>query len=342
MPETDWLQKNDYRAYPLVDSDFSLSAISGGSASGYELPRRGLTDAGFVLGVDSVFEIGNDSVYLHSVLKTSTDVEFRFRAVYAEQERDFLRCYEWVFVFDLVAEFGATQFVDMTHTDTGVEEVHKGSGFLTVGDLSEVAALPDGEWFLVSDPEVEPALLQSLVGSIVKQFNLANEERACPPDCPCDLSSSSSSSSSSSPFSSSSSSSPTPVCSDPAPIDPAPGDDAPEALPESEGIVGAVKLKQGYNAQINVIEGQNTIEITGSEKAGAGAQCNDLRTNTDGSIREDLCVPCAELIYTINGVGNTVEHFQLVGGPGVVVTPRPNDHEIVISLDEDGICDLDI
>ena len=341
MPETDWLQKNDYRAYPLVEGDFSLSAISGGSASGEELPRRGIVDAGFILGADSAFELGNDSVYLDSILKTSAEIEFRFRAIYSETERDFLRCYEWVFVFELGAAFGETQFVEMTHIDTGAEEVHRGSGFLTVGDLAEIAALPDGEWFLVDTVEVEPAILQSLVNSIVKQFNLANEDRPCPPACPCPSSSSSSSSSSLS-SSSMSSSSETPICEDPEPIDPDPGNVAPEALVEAVGIVGDVKLKQGYNTEINVIAGQNVIEITGSEGAGAGAQCNDLRTNPDGSIREDLCLPCAGLIYTLNGVGNDVERFQLVGGPGVVITPQPDDHEIVISLDEDGICDLDI
>jgi hypothetical protein len=338
MPETDWLQKNDYRAYPLVEGDFSLSATQGGPASGQELPRSGIVDAGFILGVDSAFEIGLDSVYLDSILKTATEIEFRFRAIYSASWRDFLRCYEWVFVFDLTAAFGETQYAEMTHIDTGAEEVHRGTGFLTVGELTDIAALPDGEWFLINVAAVEPAILQSLAGSIVKQFNLANEARPCPPACPCPSSSSSSSSS----LSSSSSSSPSAVCEDPEAIDPDPGNDAPEALVEAVGIVGDVKLKQGFNTKITVVEGQNVIEITGSEKAGAGAQCDDLRTNADGSIREDLCLPCAGLIYTLNGVGNDVEHFQLVGGPGVVVTPQPNDHEIVISLDEDGICDLDL
>jgi hypothetical protein len=114
----------------------------------------------------------------------------------------------------------------------------------------------------------------------------------------------------------------------------------PDALPETLGIVGNVKLKPGFNCVLVVDELNNAIVISASEKAGAGEQCVDLRTLEDGTIVEDNCMPCRGPIYTINGRGNDDEAFQLVGGPGVVIDPFPDRHEIIISLDEEGICDV--
>ena len=351
MPRTDWLQKNDYRAYPLVENDFTLSPI-GSSMSGQpeKLPRRGLVDASFILGIDSHFELGNDTVYLHSVIKTAWSITFRFRACYSEDVRDFLRCYEWLFEFDLNTPFGATRFVDATHIDTGAPNTLRGQGFVTIGNLVEMADIADGEWLLVAQPEVEPGLLQSLVNTYVKALNVANEPRPCPTECPCPPSSSSSPSisslSSSSPsLSSSSLSSSSPVaepCEDPPPIDPDPDFVAPVALPESTGYAGHVKLKSGFNCHISIHESANVIEIGAGEEYGEGKKCTtpDLRTDDDGTIREDACLPCKGPIYTVNGQAEGSTTLRLVGGPGVVITPRPTEHEIIISLDEEGICDL--
>ena len=360
MPRTDWLQKNDYRAYPLVENDFTLSPV-GSSSSGMpeELPRRGLVDAGFVLGINSHFELGEDTVYLHSVIKTAGSVTFRFRANYSENARDFLRCYEWLFEFELDTPFGATRFVDATHIDTGLSNPLRGQGFVTIGNLNEIADIMDGEWLLVAQPEVEPGLLQSLVNTYAKSINAANEPRPCPPECPCPPSSSSSpsasslsssslsspSSSSSSESSASSESSSLPSeepCDDPPPIVPDPDFAAPVALPESTEYLGHVKLKPGFNCRLTVSEDDNAIEIGAGEAYGEGQQCTtpDLRTDDDGVIREDACLPCKGPIYTVNSQADGATALRLVGGPGVVIIPRPSEHEILISLDEEGICEL--
>lgn len=332
MAELDWLEANDLRAYPLVDGDFSLSG-------GLTLPRKGIADAGFMLGIDSYFEPGQDSVYLYSVTIGLTSLTLRARAEYADAERDFLRCYEWSFSFALLAPFGTTVHADATHIETNLPAPDRGQGFITIGDLSELAALPLGEHFLLNEPSFEPALLQSLVRSFAKSINLANGPRPCPPICECEPSSSSSSDPSSSDSSSSSSSSG--GCVDPDPIEPD-SDDHDEALPEAVGLVGAVKLMPGYNCEITVVEGQNLIQIGAGVKSGEGEPCSDLRIDEDGQVWADLCAACDGPIYTLNGIGAEIEHFQLIGGPSVVVTPNADENEIVISLDEEGICEVDL
>ncbi len=353
MPRTDWLQKNDYRAYPLIENDFTLSPI-GSSMSGQpeELPRRGLVDAGFILGIDSHFELGNDTVYLYSIIKTAGSIAFKFRARYSEDARNFLQCYEWLFEFDLDTPFGVTRFVDATHIDTGAAGPLRGQGFVTIGNLVEMADITDGEWLLVAQPEVEPGLLQSLVNTYAKTINAANEPRPCPPDCPCPESSSSlqsssspsSSSSLSSSLSSSSSSSSSDAerCEDPSPIDLDSDLVASVVLPESSDYTGHVKLKPGFNCRITVDEANNAIEIGAGEEYGEGRQCTtpDLRTDDDGVVREDECLACRGPIYTVNGQAEGSITLRLVGGPGVVITPRPTENEILISLDEEGICEL--
>jgi len=336
MAELDWLEANDLRAYPLIDGDFSLSG-------GLTLPRKGLVDAGFMLGIDSYFEPGQDSIYLYSITIGLTTLTLRARAEYADAERDFLRCYEWCFSFALLAKFGETVHADATHIETSLPASDRGQGFITVGDLSELAALPLGEHLLLSAPSFEPALSQSLVRSFAKSINLANGPRPCPPICECEPSSSSSSDSSSDPSSSdsSSSSSPSGECTDPDPIEPD-GDDHDAALPETVGLTGAIKLMPGYNCEITVVAGQNLVQIGAGVKSGKGAPCNDLRIDETGQVWEDLCAACDGPIYTLNGIGAETEHFQLIGGPSVVVTPNADEHEIVISLDEEGICEVDL
>lgn len=341
MPRTDWLQKNDYRDYPLVESsDFAITP-TGSSSSGCpdELPRRGLVDAGFILGIDSHFELGEDVIYLHSVIKTALSITFRFRATYADADRDFLRCYEWLFEFEFDTPFGATRFVDATHIDTGMPNSLRGQGFVTIGNLAEMALLTNDEWLLASQPEVEPGLLQSLVNTYAKSLNVANKPRPCPTECPCPESSSSESSESSE---SSSSSSSAAVCEDPSPIDPDVDFVAPVVLPESASYVGHVKLKPGFNCRVTVDEADNAIEIGAGEAYGEGQQCTtpDLRTDDEGVIHEDACLPCKGPIYTVNGQAEGSTTLRLVGGPGVVITPRPSVNEVLISLDEEGICEL--
>jgi hypothetical protein len=113
-------------------------------------------------------------------------------------------------------------------------------------------------------------------------------------------------------------------------------------LPESTGYVGHVKLKPGFNCHITIREDENVIEIGAGEEHGEGQQCTtpDLRTDEAGVIREDACLPCKGPIYTVNGQAEGSTALRLVGGAGVVITPRPGEHEILITLDEEGICEL--
>lgn len=323
MAEIGWLAANDMRSYPLAQDNFSFDL--GGS-----LPRKGIVDAGFMPGIDSYFEIGVDTVNLYSVTVTATTISFKFRATYDDPARDFLRCYEWLFTFNLTDPFGATQHVSMTPRLGGAPDPYRGQGFLTIGDISELATLAVGEHHLTNEPAVEPATIQSLTRSFVKTINLANMSRPCPPGCPCSSSSSSSESSSSAGL----------PCEDPDPIEPE--EIGLVALPQTTRLVGEVLFKQGYNSQVSVIEASNLIQLNAGLKAGIGEPCQDLRTDDDGNIVETLCLPCAGPIYSIDGIGADIEHFRLISGPGVVITANPDEHELVISLDTEGICEVNL
>lgn len=350
MPESDWLNQNAHRFYPFVPSaDFSTDA---GTFDG----QAAFADAGFTLGIASAFEHARDHVYLWRYYKAGDIIRFVFRLDYGATTYDPMRCYEWVFEFPLDAPLGATTYAIPTRiTDydlIGEENPEMGLGFVTVGDLTEaLASAADGNVFMFGDPVIEPALLQSNVNTFVNKIRLANEDRPCPPECPCpssssgsSQSSSSSSSSSEAPSSSSSSSSSSEslVCEDP--LEPEPAElNAPIRIELPNGtLIGAVKLKPGFNCIIDFDTIQNIVTLQSGLERGEGMQCEDLRTAEDGSLTFESCRACGGLIYAVNGHGVGVEHLQLIGSPGVLILPDADNNRIVVRFEEEGVCKVEV
>jgi hypothetical protein len=338
MPETDWLQVNDFRDYPFVDATATLedmppSSSSSASPMGPALPRLGFADAGFILGLDAHFEVGVHKVFLYSITRDGFAIAFRFRS-----DAPQLACYEWVFIFDDDMVAGTTQEINATRTDTGAEAPDKGFGFLTIGNLEELNALPLDELFPDTQPQVEPALLQSLARTFVRKVEIGNEIRPCPQGCECPEESSSSSSSSSE------SAAPAPdpdACIDLPP--PEPDVDPDEATPpiavETGSFVDDVKLVPGYNSTISLFEDSGTILLGASVGAGKGEPCKDVRHDADNELIESECLSCALPVFMISGQGGPVDHFQMTGGPGILIEPDPEKpHTLIVEFEEESFC----
>jgi hypothetical protein len=309
MPETDWLNINDFREYPL-EQGADLSLTSGGL-----LPQRGLVDAGFVMGVESEFDITDPlhDVYLDRVVRGVTSLTFVFKS-----DAPGFAGYEFQFPVALDEEIGATFHVDAVLVATGEPDFCKGTAFLVVGALDDMAELTVDTHTLIAAPKAEPALTQSLVGALAKTINAANALRPCPPNC-CDPTPSSSSSSSSSQ----------------APVP----DDL--AVPDVEAAVGDVQLKPGYNATVKVIETFNAIEIGAGVGSGAGEPCDDIRVTENGLLVDENCQGCRGFIYSINGQGRDQTHLLLAAGPGIDILPDPEDSSgLVVSVDPEKLCEV--
>lgn len=313
MAQTDWLNLNDYRDYPLAqDGDFSLS-------TGGKLPRLGIADAGFVMGVASEFDHSDPAhdLYLHRVVRGFTSLTLIFRS-------DAPSFVGWEFQFPFADDDprGRTVYADAVEVATAITDVCRGTGFLVIGTLDELLMLIIDTHVLTAKPRVEQALVQSLADSLAKSVNIANDMRPCPPSCFPE-----------SPSSPSSVSSPSPASL------PAGAALIPVAVAEATGLDGDVEFKPGWNSTIKLIQTDNAVEFGAGVGAGEGEPCADIRIEEDGLQLDESCEPCAGFIYSINGRGREQTHLLLAAGEGINIVPDPADpHGLIVAVDPEQLC----
>jgi len=107
-----------------------------------------------------------------------------------------------------------------------------------------------------------------------------------------------------------------------------------------ECVVGDVRFKPGFNAAIRQDTANNAIYIDAEIGGGDGEPCDatPLYTGEGAPVGSKLLSggpSCGEIVRTINGVGK--RFFDIQGGQGVIVTPIPDEHKIVINV---GLHDL--
>jgi hypothetical protein len=273
---------------------------------------------------------------LTSYTYAASTITFVFRTKYGlSADYEAMQCYEWVFSFDVSAEYGTTVYTVPTHIETGEENVAMGMAFLAIGQLDAVLDdLTYGTGVFVYEPQLEPACLQSAVNTFIERINIANEPRPCPTACPCPSSSDSVESSSSSSSSS--------ECVNPTPTEPAAAY-APTRLPLPGGLLtGDILIKPGYNCTLDVIKSAAILTVSAGLGRGEGVVCEDLRTDDAGNLIAETCVGCGGLVYAINDTGYDVEELQLVGGRGIVIEPDAANHTVYVRIDEEGICEVDV
>lgn len=305
MANAGFYNANEHRAYPLTD--VPVAAIP--------LPDPTLVDFGCVVGLRAGFVDGRDRVWLYRVARAGGTVAFEFRSdapVLAGRALAFERQlgdpeYALSFATDAGAGGSSSSLPGGDCVDDPLLE-----GFLVTGDLAPVfAALADGEEWVDADgaQPVEPALLQNLARTYVRQVSLANQPRTT--------------------------------------VDPPDGCSASSAVPDDGAVrvaaaclTGALKFKEGYNCAIRVARQDNSVTIAGAVGAGEGEACEEVpaypgETPPPGSGLLTGGPACDEVLKSINGVGGRVVRLQ--AGDGVRVAPGDAPNTLVIEADLRGM-----
>lgn len=304
MAERELYNSNDQISFPFIHGD-PLGLLPPAT-----LPRQGIVDAGFVMGIDSEFDIETDSVYLHSFYVNLGSVFFDFRsnATGFSSHR---------FLFDFPAgstAFGTTCYADATLITGGPEEPNLGRAFLTVGDLTDILSLGDTLWTLTGLLRIEPGLIQTEVGSFISSVAVGNKARCCPEACGVPSSSSSSEA----------------AC------------DPDRIFLQAQGLMGDILFREGNNIGIQLDEANNAILFDALLGLGEGETCEDVIIDGDGDggfHRGESCLTCGEVIRSVNGRVIPGGKLVLSGWPGVQITPDSDNHLIYITLNPEKFCE---
>lgn len=338
MSRAGFYSDNSLRNYPFI-----------GGTSGIALSTKVIVDFGCIVGPAAQFQTGVHKVWLYQVTKDEDTFRFEFksdapglagRSLVFEFNVDDPE-YTTRFAFDDIAlgSIGsASSSTDTCNADTAWE------GYLVIGQLLRVIdsfeGIPPGVilwddakgllWKNVAfileqivpvdfgntpadvdgsgSTTIEPTLIQNLNDIYVRQISLANTPRtkATPPTV-CD---------------SSSSRTPEPN------------------YVNYECIKGDVKLLAGYNCEINVSTGDNSITIGGFIGGGVGQPCDEpllysSEIPPEGSNLLSGGPECKDVLKTINGIsGKTI---SIVGGLGVTISDGPGPATITINPDHHGM-----
>lgn len=316
MPRDGFYNDNEYRQYPFVANR---------TYTGPDLPTVAVVDCGFIMGLDSGFDDAADIVYLASLKKTASLLEFEFRTT-AEK----IAGIPLIFKRAITAPEWEEDYAESPALTAGTfcATEPAWSGFMVSGPLTDVIAnMQVGEVRVfnnnVNQPErvVEPNRIQSLVKSYLRSINVGNYERRVIPACETSSSSSSSSS-------------------------------AAATLPERQVVVNAgcikgnVLLQPGFNCAITQTDAASNLTIAtqlGANTLGIGSQefCQNgseikLHPNENpapGSKFLSGGPACDEVITAINGL--QAPDIKIVGGAGIRVVADPeNNNTIQIKLAE--------
>lgn len=298
------------------------------------LPDFAIVDFGCVMGAGSEFVEGEHNVYLSRIRKSDTRIEYEFTSDAPGLANKVLR-----FIRHVTDPLYATSYesaVDVTlptlidcqlacesvcESDQPAEchgdaEWH---GFLVTGKIAATMAVIDGcavnscpsdedTHFTICetsyDIPVEPSLIQNLASSYVRTINVANAERTrsesateCKDYCW-----------------------PFPLLSH---------------YVNCDCVIGNIRFKEGYNACITQDDINNTITIGACLGGGQGEPCTEVKIFADEAAAEgrttlDGSLKCDEVVRTINGIGQ--RFFEILGGPGVLVTSVPEEHKIIVDV----------
>lgn len=316
MPRAGFYNDNEYREYPFVFKK---------TYDGANLPTSAVVDCGFIVGIDSEFDVAAHVVYLAKIQKTDETLSFEFRTTAPK-----LAAYPITFMqaanSDDWAEVHAEASPIVSGTFCASEPAW--SGFIVTGPLKEFSAgLSNGQEILYPTAErvVEPGRVQSLVKAYLRSINVGNYARRAITMCG-ELAVGDYNLDGINNF-------------DDA-LDFVNGGGARKLIKNAECIKGDIFVEAGFNCVINQSNTANSITV------GAG-----LGANTLGPIAAELCQngseirlyenepfapgsqffsggpACDEVITAINGL--PAPDVKIVGGRGIRVIADPENENTI-------------
>jgi hypothetical protein len=313
-----WFNENLHRAYPFVKG--TVARPADGPLTVRNLPDAAVADLGFVAGPKSGFEAGAHAVYLNRLTRSGDTFTFEFAS-------DAPGLFAVPITFTRTA--GDPDYA-FESTDTGAAGLSSSlsagslsfvgadcdeplwSGFLVTGTMADLELLLPGDGVLergAGGGLVEPALVQTLNGSLVVRLAVANDDRTRatgPEDCPG------------------------------------------VSWPFEVGVVhvadpcvrGAVAFSPGYNAVVRQNTQDNSITFGAAVGAGAGQPCGEValfpgERPPEGSLLLTGGPACNQTVRSINGVGGP--QLTIVAGAGVSVTASPETNTVVVDVSMAGL-----
>jgi hypothetical protein len=291
MPRPGFYNDNEYREYPFIYETAAVNEPGAGDpAAAVLLPNSAIVDAGFILGLDALFDDETNSVWLSSVQRVNNVFRFTFST-------DATRNPPLVFEQDVALdEWAIAHAESAVGVDLDCAEEPVWEGFIVTGPLQALrAALPSNGTLTFNKDvyQIEPGRLQNLHKSYLRSISVGNYDRVRVP--PCGQTSSSANR---------------------------------DIVANALCLKGDIRLKEGYNCQITQTDRANEILVTAVKGGGEpydAALCV-AGSELPLYVGEQLAAgskfysggpACDELIATINGIGGP--NVTILGGAGIEV-----------------------
>lgn len=295
MARTSFFDDNRNRSYPLVET--------------LHIPLSTLVDFGCLMGIASGYVEGTHGIWLERIDRSGDDFTFQFNT-----DAPGIIDQKLLFTFPLSSERYSTQFADCAAMDHHVSLSHslscledaQWSGFMVLGDLTELAAILTTDGGIVESSNVEPALVRSLVQGYVRTLNLANADRT--------------------------------RATTPANCQQLAG--TYDAMHLSMlCLTGNIRFTPGYNCKIEQDVPNNAIIIGAADPAEesteAGQPCEEIplfdgEAAPTGRTRLDGALGCDEVFRSVNGLGGP--QVAILSGTGVNLTFDTDNHKILVDV----------
>lgn len=335
MARPSFYDHNKGISFPFVDGSVGRPSSEVGATSVRRLPLETVVDLGILAGLDIQFDPETEWFYLSEVRRSADQFFFQVTS-----NGEFAKNFAVEFCRDIDEREFAVEtegtFVQLaTDPPFPVAIVVPDfiiSGYFVTGDLTPLAAIMSNGTTWTGGPTdvvVENALVRNTFKTYTRSISVMNKPRtrsAAPDGCP------------SIPFE---------------------RDLPPEGVfTVAIGLGGDVRLKEGYNSEIIVNPGDNSITIGASVGAGEGEPCDEVpeypgetppfpppitaSASTSLSVSGSAEAPgrralfsggpsCNELLRHVNGIDGP--RFRIDAGRGVRLEAQPSESTLCVIVD---------
>lgn len=327
-----WFDENRGRSYPFLAGTTGQSAPGINPGGLQYLPNTAVVDFSCLMGLESQYVEGVNSVYLYEVARHKNTFLFEFRSdapglygysliftrqvgdpTYACQHAGAVRSPQALVYGSFSSVLTTADEPEGSQHSSSLDDddcpnLPLWSGYLSTGTLDDLASLlTDGNTLAGGTAtRVEPALVRSLVDACVRSVNLANADR-------------------------------TRVTSPPGCLPPLWNQPLGAIFVQAACLTGQLRFEAGYNAVVRQNNQENSLTIGAQVGGGAGQPCGEVplfkgEQPQRGGALYTGGPQCSEVLRTINGLsGNGI--LQILPGAGVTVTPDPAHARVIVDVD---------